>query len=184
MRLKYEKPIWQFVKEAADNVGKEVFTASDIIRKIHETNPEVPELTIRTFVVAMVPNHPTSRHYPSTRKNHPYFYYLGDGKFRLLKLTDNPSPPPIGDPSPPRTGKDDFLKENRAHIVSWVEEHQPELIAGRKNYGWNGKTLIEAITERNKVSKDIVLSRIRNNGGLDFETINQVMFWGGLRQIK
>ena len=182
--MKYDKRIWEFVVEAADYIGKEVFTASDIIRKIHETNPEVPGITIRTFVVAMAPNHPTSRHYPSTRKNHPYFYYLGGGKYSLLKPTDNPLPPSIINPVSHSNGKDDFLRQNWVLIVSWAAEHQTELIAGRKNYGWNNKTLVEAIAIRNKVSKDIVLSRIRNSGGVDIETINQVMSWGGLRQIK
>jgi hypothetical protein len=40
------------------------------------------------------------------------------------------------------------------------------------------------LMERNIISKAIVLSRIRNNGGIDIETINKVMNWGGLRPIK
>ena len=40
------------------------------------------------------------------------------------------------------------------------------------------------MTERNQISKALVLSRIRNNGGIDIETINNVMNWGGLRQIQ
>lgn len=89
--LKYGKPIWQLVAEAADRLDVEVFTSSDIVRKMHEVNPDVPEVSIKSYVIAMAPNHRFSGHWPSIRKNHPYFYYLGDGKFRLLKLAEKPS---------------------------------------------------------------------------------------------
>jgi hypothetical protein len=181
---KYGKPIWQLVSEAANNIGKEVFTASDIIRKIHEANPGVPKYSISAYVIAMAPNHPTSPDYESTHRNHPYFFYLGNGKYRLLRSTDKLSASPPK-PEPTQTNeKEFFLKEKHARIISWAVEHQDEMISGRKNYGWNDKTLAEAITERNQVSRDVVLSRIRNSGGLDIETMNQVMDWGGLRHIQ
>lgn len=87
--LKYGKPIWQLVSEAANSLEKEIFTASDIVNKVHETQPEVIEISIKSNVIAMAPNHPFSWHWISTRKNHPYFFYLGDGKFRLLKENDD-----------------------------------------------------------------------------------------------
>ena len=183
MRLKYDKRIWQFVVDAADNIGKEIFTASDIIKKIHEKNPEVPDITIRTFIIAMAPNNPTSHHYPSTRKNHPYLYFLDDGKFRLLKQSDNLQAPPQCKPKP-ASEKEAFLRENKMRITSWAADHRVELETARKDYGWDYKTKVEAIDERNRVSKDIVLSRIRNRGGVDIETFNQVMDWGGLRHVK
>jgi hypothetical protein len=96
IRLKYGKLIWQLVAEAADSLGKEIFTASDIVDKVHETHPEVPEISIKSYVIAMAPNHYFSGHWASTRKNHPYFYYLGNGKFRLLKANDNVPIPPEG----------------------------------------------------------------------------------------
>ena len=182
--MKYGKPIWQLVAEAADNIGKEVFTASDIIQKIHQTNPQVPKTSISAYVIAMAPNHPSSVKYPSTRKNHPYFYYLKNGKYRLLKPNDNLRIPTPGTEPRFTNGKEFFLRENKALVVSWAEAHEGQLILGRKNYGWNGKSPVEAINERNKVSTDIVLSRIRNGGGLDIETMNQVMDWGGLRHIQ
>jgi hypothetical protein len=83
--LKYGKPIWQVVADAADKLETEEFTASDIVKKVHETNPVVPEISIKSYVTAMAPNHYFSGHWPSIRKNHPYFYFLGNGKFRLLK---------------------------------------------------------------------------------------------------
>jgi hypothetical protein len=89
--LKYGKPIWQIVAEAAESLMKEVFTASDIVDKVHQTQPEIPEISIKSYVIAMAPNHSFSGHWGSTRKNHPYFYYLGNAKFRLLKPNDNVS---------------------------------------------------------------------------------------------
>ena len=83
--MKYKKPIWQLVAQAADRLEEEVFASSDIVKKIHEANPDVPEISIKSYVTAMAPNHPFSGHWPSIRKNHPYFYYLGNGKFKLLK---------------------------------------------------------------------------------------------------
>jgi len=35
----------------------------------------------------MAPNHPSSKHYPSTRRLHGYFTYLGNGRFQLLPKT-------------------------------------------------------------------------------------------------
>jgi hypothetical protein len=87
--LKYGRPIWQLVAEAANSLEKEIFSASDIVDKVHETQPDVIEISIKSNVIAMAPNHSFSGHWASTRKNHPYFYYLGNGKFRLLKASDN-----------------------------------------------------------------------------------------------
>ena len=89
--MKYGKLIWRLVAEAAEQIEDEVFTFSDIAKKVHETNPDVPEISIKSYVTAIAPNHPFSGHWPSTRRNHPYFYDLGDGKFRLLKPTEKPS---------------------------------------------------------------------------------------------
>ena len=88
--MKYGKPIWQLVAEAADQLKIEEFTVPDIVKKLHETNPDVPEISIRSYVIAMAPNHSFSGHWPSARKNHPYFFYLGDGKFKLLKPNEKP----------------------------------------------------------------------------------------------
>ena len=89
--LKYGKPIWQIVAEAAESLKKEAFTASDVVDRVHQNQPEVPEVSIKSYVIAMAPNHSFSGHWASTRKNHPYFYYLGNGKFRLLKVNDKVS---------------------------------------------------------------------------------------------
>ena len=41
-------------------------------------------MTIRSNVIAMAPNHPFSGHWPSTRRLHGLFKYLGEGRFILL----------------------------------------------------------------------------------------------------
>lgn len=80
---KYGKPVWQHVLEAAKSLKIKTFSPMDIIRKVHETNPEIPSVIIRSYVIAMAPNHPFSTHWPSTRKLHGFFEYLEGGKFQL-----------------------------------------------------------------------------------------------------
>ena len=80
---KYGKPIWQYVFEAAKSLKSKTFSPMDIIGKVHETNPEIPSVTLRSYVMAMAPNHPFSTHWPSTRKLHGSFEYLGEGRFRI-----------------------------------------------------------------------------------------------------
>lgn len=80
---KYEKLIWQWTLDAARELETDTFTPIDIIRKVHAQNPKVPAGTIRSYVIAMAPNHPSSKHHPSTQKLHGYFNYLGDGVYEL-----------------------------------------------------------------------------------------------------
>ena len=42
-------------------------------------------MTIRSNVIAMAPNHPFSGHWPSTRRLHGHFKYLGEGRFSILE---------------------------------------------------------------------------------------------------
>ncbi|MGD0495718.1 MAG: endonuclease NucS domain-containing protein [Candidatus Bathyarchaeia archaeon] len=85
---KYGTPIWLHVFEAARELKSPTFAPNDIIRKVHETNPEIPAGTIRSYVIAMAPNHPSSKHHPSTRKRHGFFEYLDRGRFRLRDRMD------------------------------------------------------------------------------------------------
>lgn len=84
---KYGKPIWQYVLEAAESFKTGTFSPIDIIRKVREKNPEIHPVTIRSYVIAMTPNHPSSKHYPSTRRLHGFCEYLGNGRFRLKRKT-------------------------------------------------------------------------------------------------
>ena len=83
MSLKYNAPIWKLVLRVAQEIGDRVFTASEIVEGVQRKNLAVPARTIRTFVIAMAPEHPSSVFYPYTREHHGYFIYLGKGKFRL-----------------------------------------------------------------------------------------------------
>ena len=81
---KYGKPVWQYVSEAAKEING-TFTPIDIIRKVKQKNSRIPDVTIRPNVIAMAPNHPFSGHWPSTRRLHGLFKYLGKGRFTLLE---------------------------------------------------------------------------------------------------
>lgn len=60
-------------------------TSVDIVKKVKKMNSNIPDVTIRSNVLAMAPNHPFSGHWPSTRKLHGLFKYLGEGRFTLLE---------------------------------------------------------------------------------------------------
>jgi hypothetical protein len=177
MGLKYPKRIWKCVLDAAYEVEKEVFTAQDIIDKIHGTIPEIPAASIRSYVIAMASNHPSSHIYASTHKNHPHFEYLGKGRYQLKKESRGVIHTEKRDS--PAYSKADFLQKYKEIVLSWTTENEAAIISGRRSYSWNGKTLIECLDERNHVSRLIASSRIRNGGGVDLGTLDAVMSWGG-----
>lgn len=81
---KYDIPTWKMCYEAAKELPK-VFTPIAIIRKVREKRPQVKENTIRAHVIGLAPNHPSYKHYGMRRR---LFYYLGNGKYRLLSEKD------------------------------------------------------------------------------------------------
>ncbi len=180
--MKYGQPIWKWVLHATQEIGEKPFTAAEIVERVHRKNPAIPTITIRTFVVAMAPEHPSSVHYPSTRRKHGHLVYLGDGKYKLREQTQRRSTPiEQFKVSKELQGsqRSAFLESNSGIIELWVRDNQTAIISGRKNYSWNGKALNSSVAERNLVSREIVLSRIRNGCGLDIETLDRVMAWGG-----
>ena len=88
---KYGRPIWQYVLEAANSIGG-IFRPRDIIREVRAQNTEIPVVTIRSYVIGMAPNHPSSHHYESTRRNHGYLEYLGNGRYRVATSFIQPTP--------------------------------------------------------------------------------------------
>lgn len=177
---KYGRPIWSQVFEASKSISQP-FTPKTIIEKVHETSPEIPDISIRTFVIAMAPNHPSSKHYPSTRKNHGYFTYLGDGKFQLGTVSITT---PLPSPSPSiKNDKEVFIIENTDTILRWLKENKEKIIEARRNYTWGDYPPRIAIEKRRDISRKIINSRIRNYGGIDIETVNAVMDWGGMRPL-
>ena len=81
---RYDIPVWKMCYEAAKEMP-EVFTPIDVIRKVREKRPQVKENTIRAHVIGLAPNHPSYKHYGM---RHRLFYYLGNGKYRLLSERD------------------------------------------------------------------------------------------------
>lgn len=173
---------WQIVQRAARDLGKDVFSAADIVKKIHENMPDVPTGTITAYVISMAPKHPSYDEYPT---HHDYFEFLGSGKYRLLSK-DGLSPTktsPItidktGKASAGKNAKNDFLQKYKNLIVSWVKERKDAVIAGRRDYHWKNNTLAESLEKRNNLTRLIVQSRIKNNGAVDLATLDKIMEWG------
>jgi hypothetical protein len=173
---------WQLLLRAAQQLGKEVFTAKDIANKVQESRPDVPITSIRTYVIAMAPNHPSYHHYSV---HHPHFEFLGGGRYRLIRQN---SSAPIAMSTLPKinvasttyreNAKNDLLRKYNSLIVSWAKAHKDALIAGRRNYRWKENSLNESLEKRNRLTRLIVKSRIRNNGGVDLTTLDEIMAWG------
>jgi len=179
---KYGKPVWQIVLEAAESLDQAVFTPKDVIDKAHERYPDVPDTSLRTCVIAMSPDHPSSHHYPSTRKNHPCFKYLGSGRYSMdFSLT--PVDDKSGSDRVETEPRDVFVEKHSDMVRGWVEDHFDELIEARKRYSWNDKPMVECVRDRNMIQAAIIGSRVRNGGGVDLATLDRVMDWGGLRRI-
>lgn len=82
------KPVWSYVLDAAKELNGKSFAPIDIITKIHSKNPNIKASTIRCHIFGMTPNHNSSKHYPSIRKNHAIFNYLGKGQFQMIEDID------------------------------------------------------------------------------------------------
>jgi len=120
--LKYSQPVWKMVLDAANEIGNEAFTAGDIVAKVHETQSNVPTVSIRTYVIGMAPNHPSSKFYPKTRKLYGYFDYLGDGKFKLKTGRADSEAPVISSIS--ACNKEDFLQKYKESIIAWTAKNK------------------------------------------------------------
>lgn len=78
--VRYSKPVWKMVKEAAEEM--EEFTAKDVREFIKKryADENVNELTIGAQVIACSINHPSAHHYPDTQR---FLFYLGNGRYRM-----------------------------------------------------------------------------------------------------
>jgi predicted heme/steroid binding protein len=121
---KYGKPVWQYIFEAAKEIDG-AFTAVDIIRKVQQENSDIPEVTIRSYVMAMAPNHPFSGHWPSIRRLHGFFKYLGDNRFTLLEKDNEGIPDADEVESEEITEQEQatFLAEQKKFTVNELEEY-------------------------------------------------------------
>jgi hypothetical protein len=89
-------------------------------------------------------------------------------------------PPKIITPEPDNSqnSKKAFLVKYREIIEKWTEEHKEEIIESRLNYRWQNKSRYDCEQSRNKVSRAIIESRIRNGGAVDLKTLDMVVRWG------
>lgn len=195
--------IMQIVLDAARSLGKDIFTATDVVYKVHENLPNMPATTIRTYVLAMSSN------------PHRYFDLLGSESYRIANRNatlPEPSPPVtapiiVQPPKPPTPAptegpvleaqkpaptpqepaeepqvayltKEGFNQKYGATITIWTKENRNNLVIGRRNYLWRQNNLTDSIDKRNALQKQLVLSRIRNLGGVDLDTLDAIMAWG------
>jgi hypothetical protein len=75
--------------------------------------------------------------------------------------------------------KDWFLRKHKQVILDWAKANKSRLIEARKNYSWNDKEPQACLTERDEISHAIISSRSQNSGGVDLETLDLIMSWGG-----
>ena len=74
--------------------------------------------------------------------------------------------------------KNAFLRRYKDTILNWAEENEDGIIESRAGYSWKNEPTLECVKSRNDVSREIILSRIRNGGGVDLETLDKVTMWG------
>ena len=75
--------------------------------------------------------------------------------------------------------KENFLKRYEKTIRIWTGGNKYKLTRERINYRINNHTTKQSLESRNIMANNIVLSRIKNQGGLDLDTIDSVMEWAG-----
>jgi len=85
-------------------------------------------------------------------------------------------------PSPPDP-KQEFINKYTATIIDWTKNKKEIIKDARFSYTWKNKPMLVCVKERNEVSKAIIMSRIRNQGGLDLDTLDKVTMWGFNREF-
>jgi hypothetical protein len=80
--------------------------------------------------------------------------------------------------SNPESPKEVFVSAHRDNIIRWTDKLKARIISSHLAYKWGNKSTSECVTGRNEISKAIVLSRIRCNGGIDLDTLDKVTKWG------
>lgn len=77
------------------------------------------------------------------------------------------------------TEKSLFLDKYRQTILDWAKANKERLIEGRRSYSWGDKAPQACLAERNEITGSIKFSRSQNAGGVDLETLDLIMSWGG-----
>jgi hypothetical protein len=76
-----------------------------------------------------------------------------------------------------------FLKKYKQTIINWIRNNESSLLEGRKNYSWRDKQPQVCLAERNEITESIKFSRSQNSGGIDLETLDMIMSWGGFSKF-
>jgi hypothetical protein len=93
-------------------------------------------------------------------------------------LTGIPGDSPDGEPPQANNEKEEFIKKYGQTIIKWTKRHRDKIVSARRRYAWGNKSTVDCVRERNAVSKAIIMSRIKNGGAVDLDTLDQVMVWG------
>jgi hypothetical protein len=74
--------------------------------------------------------------------------------------------------------KDQFTEKYKQVVLDWAKENKSLLVEGRKNYSWKDQAPSACLAERNKISKEIIFSRLHHNGGITLEVLDLIMASG------
>ena len=73
--------------------------------------------------------------------------------------------------------KEEFRNEFESVIIEWAKLHEAELLDYR-SYRWKSQTYEESVKARNDFEEAITISRQKNKGGVDLETLDKIFMWG------
>ena len=130
----YDIPVWKMIDEIKNQLPS-TFAPIDVIKKVHETRPNVNEKTIGAHVFAVTPNHPSYKYYGG---RHQFFYYLGNGRYKLLNIAEQIEPllpEPENDEEDPLGFTFNFETDLEGHI----EKSLNSIENGLKLYPENGR---------------------------------------------
>jgi hypothetical protein len=72
-----------------------------------------------------------------------------------------------------RPKKKVFLKNFEDTIKRWTEKNEKNILNAYKSYSWKGKSFQDSLDERNRMEKEIKLSRKAHGGGIDLSTVDK-----------
>ncbi len=152
---KYDIPVWKMCEEVAKSLPEE-FAPIDVIRKVLEKYPKVKPVTIRCQVFASTPNHPSNKYYPTSHK---LFYYLGNGKFCLLKKGEEnvAVPKELNDEEESKVFSFEFEEDLKHHLVDNLADIEEGLSLYKDDKG-NG---VEYFTDIGRI--DILATDDKSN---------------------
>ena len=74
--------------------------------------------------------------------------------------------------------REKFIRKYKQAIIEWTGKNEDKIVSGRLGYSWKNKSPSDCVRERNEVSQAIIMSRIKNGGAIDLETLDKVIMWG------